>query len=62
MDSLFDFHTCHHWMRTLCVSLRQFRVGSHRLRVEVENELDWLDKIFQLCHLCEVEVDEHVIF
>jgi hypothetical protein len=49
-------------VHALHVSLGQFRVGSHRLRVEIDHHIDQSYKICQLCHLHEVETEEHFIF
>jgi hypothetical protein len=37
-------------------------VGSHRLRVETDHQIDRPDRICQLCQLQEVETEEHFIF
>ncbi|KAH9303687.1 hypothetical protein KI387_008091, partial [Taxus chinensis] len=50
-----------HWLQALRISLGQFRVGSHRLRVE-DHQLDRSERICQLCSLQEVETEEHFIF
>lgn len=52
----------HHWMHALCISLCQFKVSSHRLWVKLKHQLNRLDRIFQLCHLWEVETKVHFIF
>jgi hypothetical protein len=55
-------YTLRHWVHALCIPLGQFRVGSHRLRVETDHQIDRSDRICQLCHLQEVETEEHFIF
>jgi hypothetical protein len=37
-------------------------VGSHRLRVETDHQTIRAERICQLCHLHEVETEEHFIF
>ena len=49
-------------MHALRIPLGQFRVGSHRLRVEGDHQIDQSDRIVQLCCLQEVETEEHFIF
>lgn len=56
------YYTLYHWIDVLRIPLGQFRVGSHRLRVDVDHQIDLLDRICQLCHLWEVETKEHFIF
>ena len=51
-----------HWMHALRIPLGQLRVGSHRLRVETDHQIDRPDRIYQLCHLQEVETESHFIF
>ena len=51
-----------HWLHALQIPLGQFRVGSHRLRVETNHQMDRSDKICQLCHLQEVETESHFLF
>ncbi|KAH9293843.1 hypothetical protein KI387_040957, partial [Taxus chinensis] len=46
----------------LRISLGQFRVGSHRLRVETDHHLDRSERTCLLCSLQEVETEEHFIF
>ena len=55
-------YTLRHWMHALRVPLGQFRVGSHRLRVESDHQIDRSDRICQLYHLQEVETESHFIF
>ena len=55
-------YTFCHWMHTLRIPLGQFRVGSHRLRVETDHQIDRSDRICQLCQIQEVETEEHFIF
>lgn len=56
------YYTLYHWIYVLRIPLGQFRVGSHRLRVDVDHQIDPLDRICQLCHLWEVYTKEHFIF
>jgi hypothetical protein len=37
-------YTFCHWMHALCILLGQFRVGSHRLRVETDHQIDRSDR------------------
>jgi hypothetical protein len=55
-------YTLCHWAHALRIPLGQFRVGSHRLRVETDHQIDRPDRICQLCQLQEVETEEHFIF
>ena len=55
------YYTLCHSMHTLHIPLGQFRVGTHRLRVEANHQIDHSDKIYQLCHLQEVKTKEHFI-
>ena len=55
-------YTFHHWMHALRIPLGLLRVGSHRLRVETDHQIDRPNIIFQLCHLQEVETESHFIF
>jgi hypothetical protein len=55
-------YTFRHWVHALRIPLGQFRVGSHRLRVETDHQIDRPDRICQLCQLQEVETEEHFIF
>ena len=55
-------YTFHHWMHALRIPLGQFRVGSHSIRVESDHQIDRSDRIFQLCHLQEVETESQFIF
>jgi hypothetical protein len=55
-------YTLCHWAHALWIPLGQFRVGSHRLRVETDHQIDRPDRICQLCQLQEVETEEHFIF
>ena len=55
-------YTFRHWMHALRIPLGQFRVGSHRLRVELDHQIDRVDRICQLCHLREVETESNFIF
>ena len=48
-------------MHALHIPLGQFRVGSHRLRVEIDHQVDKLDRLCQVCHLQEVETEVHII-
>ncbi|KAH9323866.1 hypothetical protein KI387_018505, partial [Taxus chinensis] len=50
-----------HWLQALRISLGQFKVGSHRLRVE-DHQLDRSERIYQLCSLQEIETQDHFIF
>ena len=50
------------WMHALLIPLGQFRVGSHRLRVESDHQINRADRVCQLCHLREVETESHFIF
>lgn len=54
-------YTFHHQMYALRIPLGQFRIGSHRLRVETNHQVDRLDKLCQVCHLQEVETEVHFI-
>jgi hypothetical protein len=54
-------YTLRHWMHSLWIPLGQFKVGSHRL-IETNHQIDRSDKICQLCHLREIETEEHFIF
>ena len=51
-----------HWMHALQIPLEQFKVGSHRLRVDSDHQIDRSERICQLCHLQEVETESHFIF
>lgn len=51
-----------HWIHALHIPLSQFNIDSHRLRVETDHQIDKPDRICQLCHLQEVEVEVHFIF
>ena len=51
-----------HRMHALRIPLGKLRVGSHRLRVETDHQIDRSDRICQLCHLQEVETESHFIF
>jgi len=51
----------HHWMHALRIPLGQFRVGSYRLQVETDHQVDRLDKLYHVCHLQEVEIEVHFI-
>ena len=51
-----------HWFHALRIPLGQLRVGSHRLRVETDHQIDRSDMIYKLCHLQEVEIESHFIF
>jgi hypothetical protein len=55
-------YTLRHWMHALRIPFGQFRVGSHRLRVETDHQIDRSDRIYQVCHLQEVETEVHFIF
>lgn len=48
-------------MHALHIPLGQFRVGSHRLQVETNHQVDRLDRLYQVCHLQEVETEVHFI-
>ena len=55
-------YTFRHWMHALRIPLGQFKVGSHRLWVESNHQIDRPKRICQLCHLQEVETESHFIF
>jgi hypothetical protein len=55
-------YTICHWVHALRIPLSQFRVVSHRLQVETNNQIDQSNKICQRCHLQEVDIEEHFIF
>lgn len=44
------------------ISLGQFRVGSHQLRVEAEHLIPWEGRLCQICHRHETKTEEHFIF
>jgi hypothetical protein len=44
-------YTLWHWEHALRIPVGQFRVGSHRLRVESNHQIDRPDKICRLCPL-----------
>ena len=54
-------YTFPHLVHALHIPLGQFRVGSHRLRVETDHQVDRLDRLCQVCHLQEVETEVHFI-
>jgi hypothetical protein len=49
--------TFHQWVHALRIPLGRFKVDSHRLRVETDNQISRLDMIYQLCQLQEVETE-----
>lgn len=49
-------------MHALRIPLGQFRVGSHRLRVETDHQIERVDRTCRLCHTQEVETEWHFIF
>jgi hypothetical protein len=55
-------YTLCHSMHDPRIPLGQFRMGSHRLRVETDHQFDRSNRICQLCHLQEVETKEQFIF
>ena len=48
-------------MHALLIPLGQLTVGSHRLQVEIDHQVDRLDRLYQVCHLQEVESEVHFI-
>ena len=48
-------------MHALHIPLGQFRVGSHRLRVETNHQVDRPDRISLVFHLQEVKTEMHFI-
>lgn len=51
-----------HWMHSLKIPLGQLKVGSHRLWVETDHHIPRSERIFQVCHLQEPEIEVHLIF
>ena len=51
----------HHQMHALHIPLGQFRVGSHRVRVQMDHQIDRPYRICQVCHLQEVETEVNFI-
>ena len=49
-------------MHAIRIPLGQLRVGLHKLRVETNHHIDRTERICQLCHLQEVEIESHFIF
>jgi hypothetical protein len=48
-------YTLRHSMHALHIPLGQFRVVSHRLRIEMDHQINQSDRIYQICRLQEVE-------
>ena len=51
-----------HWIHALRIPLDQFRVGSHRLHVDIDHQIDRSNKTCHLGDLQEVKTEEHFSF
>lgn len=50
-----------YWMHWVKIPLGQPRVSSHRLRVETNHHIPQSTRIYQVCHLQELETKQHLI-